>query len=282
VVKDWNFGTSGTITGTDDLIGEFLFHDQFRTIDLGGLYGSKSVAPTQATALPGQPVEDPGRPFRDFTATSMRTYLRPLDPSAQVVSVANHEVGSGSIMSKFMLPNGGLLLGKDLLWETRVRLNNPVPGFWFAIWAAGDQWDHGAEMDVVESFGFDNGGGYTNFDAHLFHVNSVGGDDGVTATGWKDYVPDGRADLTQWHTWTWLYRKDDTYAVWFDEKQVQKGTIHWTKGGRQKGTPINMHFLFDAQWGHTKVKAVNVSDFPAARLEGSFYEWDYSRLYLRT
>ena len=281
LVKDWDFGTAGTIAGTADLVREFVFHDQFGTIDLGGTYGSKAVAPTPASALPRQPVEDPARPIREFTAGSMRTYLRPLDPGAQTVSVGRREVGSGFFMAKFALPSGGVLLGKDLLWETRARLNKPVPAYWFAIWAVGRQWDKGAEMDVVESFGFDNGGGYTNFDAHLFHVNSVGGHDGITATGWERYVPGRRTDLTQWHRWTWLYRKDDSYTVWFDDQQVQTGRVHWTKRGREDGVPTDMCFLFDPRWGNTKMKVASVANFPASRLEGSYYEWDYSRLFLR-
>lgn len=281
LVKNWDFGTSGTIRGTADLIAEFRFHDNFNTFDQGGLYGSKSVAPARHVALRGQPVEAPGRPFRDFTASSMRGWLRPLDPDATHVTVEKREVGSGFLMPKFTLPAGGSRLGHDLLWETRVRLNNPVPGYWFAIWAVGNKWDHGAEMDVVESFGFNNGGGYTNYDARLFHSSSVGGDDRNKASSWERRVPNGRSDLTQWRTFTWLYRKDDTYTVWFDGVEIQSGTIHWTLKGRPDGEPIDMSFIFDGAWGHRKVKSVNLRDFPATRFRDTFYEWDYSRLYLR-
>ena len=38
---------------------------------------------------------------------------------------------------------------------------------------------------------------------------------------------------------------------------------------------------FDPGWGHTKVKSVNVSDLPAQRMNDFYYEWDYSRVYLR-
>jgi hypothetical protein len=35
LVKNWDFGTSGTIRGTSDLVSEFQFHDQFGTIANG-------------------------------------------------------------------------------------------------------------------------------------------------------------------------------------------------------------------------------------------------------
>jgi hypothetical protein len=281
LVKNWDFGTTGTVANLADLLREFHFRDNFNTFDQGGLYGVKSVAPVKSVALPGQPVEDPRRPFRDFTAQSMRSWLRPLNPDAATVSVERREVGSGFVMPKFTLPAGGAFLGRDILWETRVRLNNPVPGYWFAIWTVGNKWDKGAEMDVVESFGFDNGGGYTNFDARLFHVNSVGGKDRVTASHWEAYVPGKKADLTQWNTFTWLYRKDDTYTVWFNGVEVQSGVIHWTLKGRPEGQPLNMSFIFDPAWGHKKIASVNVKDMPASKFKDAYYEWDYSRIYLR-
>lgn len=280
-VKNWDFGSQGTIRDSTDLIREFRFHDNFNTYDQGGLYGVKSVAPQASLALRGQPVEEPGRPFRDFTAQSLRSWLRPLNPDATHVTVEKREVGSGFLMAKFTLPRGGRLLGYDLLWETRVRLNNPVPGYWFAVWAVGNKWDWGAEMDVVESFGFDNGGGYTNFDARLFHARSVGGRDRNEASSWEKHVPGGRTDLTQWHTFTWLYRKDDTYTVWFDGVEVQSGTLLWTLKGKPDGEPLNMNFVFDPAWGHKKVPSVNLKDFPTARFRDTYYEWDYSRIYLR-
>ncbi len=281
LVKNWDFGSGGTVRNRDDLIREFHFRDNFNTFDQGGLYGVKSVAPSRALALPGQPVEDPARPFRDFTAQSMRSWLRPLDPRASHVTVERREVGSGFVMPKFTLPAGGSRLGRDILWETRVRLNNPPPGYWFAIWTVGNKWDGGAEMDVVESFGFDNGGGYTNYDARLFHVNSVGGKDRVRATHWEAYVPGRRADLTQWNVFTWVYRKDESYTVWFNGQEVQSGVIHWTLKGRPDGQPLNMSFIFDPAWGHKKVASVNLRDVPVSKFENAYYEWDYSRIYLR-
>jgi hypothetical protein len=80
--------------------------------------------------------------------------------------------------------------------------------------------------------------------------------------------------------WQWLYRKDDTFSIYVDGHEVQRGTIYWTLGSGQGGTPIDMDFIFDATWGHTQVASVN-HPLPASAFDGTSYEWDYSRVYLR-
>jgi hypothetical protein len=281
LAKNWDFGTSGNIGNNTALATEFQFHDQFGTIMNGTNYGSKIVAPTAATALPGQPAEDPANPVRQYTAGSMKTLLIPLG-GATTVTPTQHNVGNGSIQAKWTLPNGGSLLGQDILWETRVRMVTP-PYFWFALWTSGNAWDCGAEMDVVESFGFDNGGGFTNYDGRLWHSNSVCGSDAINYSSWPDGMAAGGVtnfDATQYHTWQWLYRKDNTFSVYMDGHEVQHGTINWTVHGTAGGTPINMSFLIDAGWGHTQVASVNHS-LPASTLSGKYYEFDYSRVYLQ-
>jgi hypothetical protein len=287
LVKNWDFGSRGTIKNTNDLISEFQFHDQFNTIANGTNYGAVTVAPTSATAitisgdlhLPGnmQPVEDAARPYREFTADSVKTYVRPLSTTATNVSVSAHDTGNGSFTAKWKLAKGGSLLGKDLLWETRARMPKPAKAFWFAIWTAGNQWNKGAEMDVMEAFG--------SVPPDKFHVNSVGGSDMYAYGNWPQTldmvgVPAGsRRDLTQWHVWTWVYLKDDSFKVYYDGYLVQTGNIHWTLGGTSGGQTIDMNFLFDLGWGHTQIGEVNIqlpaSDFPIT------YEIDYSRVYLR-
>jgi hypothetical protein len=182
LVKNWNFGASGTIKNTSDLIAEFNFHDQWGTIANGSNYGAVTVAASSATAISQsglglvndrQPVEDASHPTRQFLSDSLKTYVRPLSASTSTVSVSAHDTGNGSITSKWTLPSGGAGLERDLLWESRVRIPTPVPAYWFALWTAGTKWNGGAEMDVVESFGTPNIGS----GAHAFHVNSVGGTD---------------------------------------------------------------------------------------------------------
>lgn len=282
LTQDWDFGTGGTITNIADLSASFQYHDQFGTIGNGDNYGALTVAPDAANALPGQPVEDPAHPVRAFTADSLKTFLVPLN-GATVVDPNQHNAGCGSFQAKWTLPNGGSLLGKDLLWETRVRYVTP-PYFWFAIWTSGNKWDGGGEMDVVESFGYDNGGGNTNYDGRYWHSNSVGGQDDTDYGNWGNGMSSSGVDdfdATQYHVWQWAYNRDDTYQVFMDGIQVQSGTLHWTLSGTPGGEPINMSFLFDAGWGHTQVGSVdhtlNASDF-----DGKFYEWDYSRVYLRS
>ncbi|MBO0882113.1 MAG: hypothetical protein J2P17_17590, partial [Mycobacterium sp.] len=247
LVKNWDFGTNGTIRNTSDLEGNFQFHDQFGTIDNGGNYGSEIVAPDSAHALPGQPVQDPRHPVRAFTGDTMKTYLVPLN-GATTVTPTQHNVGNGSFQPTWTLPNGGSLLGKDILWETRVRYVTP-PYFWFALWTSGNQWNCGAEMDTIESFGFDNGGGFTNYDGHLWHSNSVCGADQDPYSDWPASMAAhgiNSYDASKWHTWQWLYRKDNTFSVYVDGVEVQSGTLNWTLGGTAGGTPINMSFLVDA------------------------------------
>jgi hypothetical protein len=282
LVKNWDFGANGTIPDIATMSTEFQYHDPFNQFNNGGgQYGANTVAPDAATALPGQPVEDPANPVRAFTANSLQTYLIPADPLIPDVTPAAHNVGCGSFVAQGVLPNGGALLGQSILWETRVRFDVP-PYFWFAIWADGNIWNNGAEMDVVESFGFNNGSLFTNFQGEWWHSNSVGGNDNL---GYGDWVATMASvgiknyDATKYHIWQWLYNADDTYKVYNDGIEVQNGTIHWTAGGTQDGTPINMNFMFDGGWGHTLVRSVN-HPLPAIALTGKYYEWDYSRLYL--
>jgi hypothetical protein len=288
LVKNWNFGASGTIRDIADLSANFAYHDQFGTIGNGSNYGALMVAPDAASAVTDaihgpQPVVNGTTvpEVRAFTADSLQTFLVPLD-GATTIDPTQYDVGCGSFVASFHLPNGGALLGQDVLWETRVRYVTP-PYFWFAIWAAGNMWNHGAEEDVIESFGFDNGGGYTNYAGAYWHSNSVGGTDQDAYADWGTSMSSHGVtgyDATQYHVWSWLYRKDDTYAVYVDGIEVQTGTLHWTYGAGSNGEPIDMTFLFDAGWGHTQVASVNHS-LPASSLAGTLYEWDYSRIYLR-
>jgi hypothetical protein len=289
LVKNWNFGATGTIKDIGDLISEFQFHDQFNTIANGTNYGSVTVAPTAATAIAAsnlglpsnrQPVEDPARPNREFTPDSIITHVLPLSASDTTLSASSHDTGNGSFTAKWALPSGGTRLKRDLLWESRVRIPRSAPGFWFSLWTAGKKWNKGAEMDVVESFGTPNIG----TGAKAFHVNSVGGQDKRAFSSWPSElsnigVPAAARDLANWHVFTWVYLADDTYQVYFDDYLVQQGTVHWTLTGSSSGEAIDMWFLFDFGWGHTQVKDVNIS-LPASNFPVT-YELDYSRVYMR-
>lgn len=290
LVKNWHFGTRGTIKNYADMNANFVYHDQFNTYNNGfGNYGVNTVAPDKANAINDQPVEGVNSPpARAFTADSLKTFITPLN-GATVLDPNKHNAGCGSFMAKWTLPNGGSLLGRDIVWETKVRYV-PPPYFWFALWTAGNKWKwdgnaQGAEQDLVESFGYDNGGGNTNFDGRFWHVNTVAhpakdtvdyGDWGRTmaAQGIKAYDP------SQYHIWTWVYKRDNTYAMYVDGVKVQSGTdYYWTYGNTAKDEPINMDFLFDGGWGHTKIDSVN-KPLPAPAFAGKFYEWSYSRVYL--
>ncbi|MBW7452971.1 RICIN domain-containing protein [Paenibacillus sepulcri] len=281
LVKNWNFGSNGTIKNISDMNSEFYYHDQFNTIGNGTNYGAITLAPDAANAISGQPIEDPNNKVRQFTTDSLKTTLVPLN-GATTVSPTQHNVGNGSFQPKFTLPGGGSLLGRDILWETRVKYVTPKY-FWFALWNSGNQWDGGAELDLQESFGYDNGGGNTNFDGRYWHSDPVGGTATTNYSNWGTGMASHGItsfDATQYHTYTLVYRANNTYSHYMDGIEIQSGTINWTLGATSNGTPIDFHFLVDAGWGHTGVASVNHS-MPASELLGKYYEFDYSRVYLR-
>jgi hypothetical protein len=280
LVKNWDFGTSGTIRNTSALVSEFQFQDQFGTIGNGTNHGAVIVAPDAQTAIQNQPVEDSARPTREWTAEAMRAHVRPLTTEQTSVSVPLHNAGCGSIVAKWKLPSGGAHLGRELLWETRARMTKPLPAYWFAIWAGGNKWDRGPEMDVVESFGTPN----IYPPPTAFHVNSTGGSDTIDYASWPNGldaagVPSDARDLTRSHTWSWHYRTDDTYVVYYDGHVVQRGTIHWTLSGDAGGEVLELYFLIDLGWGHVEIPDINIT-LPATSFPLT-YEIDYSRVYLR-
>jgi len=290
LVKNWHFGTNGTIKNNTDLDANFQFHDQFGTYHNPNV-AAKIVAPDSADALSGQPYEGqvisgvPVPTTRTFFSDYMQTYLVPLG-GVTTVTPASYNCGSGSFQAKFTLPNGGSLLGHDMIWETRVRYVTP-PYFYFAIWDSGNIWNKGAEMDLIESFGYDNTptGGNTNFQGLYWHSNTVSGTDQVTYNSWTDGMgASGFAtyDPTQYHIWTMVYNKDNTYALYVDGTKVQYGSgpYWWTVGASSTGTPINLSFIFDGSWGSNTIASM---DHPLATssLSGCYYEWNYSRVYLR-
>ena len=321
LVKNWHFGTDGTIKNYTDLNTDFVYHDQHNSIANGSnAYGSLIVAPDDAHAIfpgdvyyydddgthqgrglgTGQPIE--GRdsaPVRQFTTDSIKTFLTPLSHAntydangVLTVLPDRHEVGCGSFMSNWYLPGGGSLLGQDIVWETRVRYVTP-PYFWFSLWTDGNQWSNGAEHDLIESYGEDylsegagTGYGNNNFDGHLWHSNAVNGADTVNyfSGGWWGQAMAQQGitsyDATQYHIWTWHYKKDNSYVMYVDGIPVQSGSnYYWTNGASATGTPINMDFRFDAGWGHLSVKQVD-KPLAASALNGTYYEFNYSRVYL--
>ncbi len=292
LVKNWHFGTDGTIKNYADMSANFFYHDQFGTIGNGTNYGALTVSPDAANALNGQPIEGINSPpVRQFTADSLKTFLTPIDGATRV-EPSRHNAGNGSFMAKWKLPHGGSLLGQDIVWETRVRYVTP-PYFWFAIWTAGNKWKwdghaEGAEQDLVESFGYDNevngtNPAFKNFDGRFWHSNTVGGTDTTDYGDWNKAMSSHgitKYDASQYHIWTWLYRKDNSYAMYCDGIEIQSGKdYHWTYGGHAADEPIDMDFLFDGGWGHTQIGSVNLP-LPASAFDGKFYEWNYSRVYL--
>ena len=70
--------------------------------------------------------------------------------SQSFVELTFPEPGDYPFVSHLMIDaERGALLGKDILWETRARMPVPLAAYWFALWTAGNQWNKGAEMDVL-------------------------------------------------------------------------------------------------------------------------------------
>lgn len=289
LVKNWHFGTGGTIKNYADMSANFYYHDQFGTNNNGGKYGANTVSPDFENATGGQATEGKDTPpVRKFLADSLRTFLVPIGKVAKV-QVWNHNTGNGSFMAKWRLPHGGSLLGRDIVWETRVRYVTP-PYYWFALWTAGNKWKwdgqaQGAEHDLVEGFGYDNGGGNTNYDGRYWHSNTVASPtkDTVNYGSWGTAMEKQGIksfDGTQYHIWTWVYKKDNTFAMYMDGIKIQSGSnYYWTFGNTAKDEPIDMDFLFDASWGHNQIGSVN-KELTASAFDGKYYEWNYSRVYL--
>ncbi len=281
VYKDWDFGTN--ITSDADLEANFSFVDQFGQTTNGN-YGAVMVAPDVAHAVPGQPVDgiDTASPIRVFTADSMLTYVLPLDGATACIPSALN-CGSGAFQALSVLPAGGSILGQDFLWETRVRFQ-PPPYYWFALWTDGNRWSNGPEIDLVETYGWSNGADDNNFAGAYWHSNAFGGADAVDYGSW----PSGMAsvgitnfDPTEWHVWQLLYTADNSYAMYVDGAAIQSGSNYpWTVGAVAGGTPINVSLLFDATWGSRTV-GNNEGAIDASELAGTYYEWDYSRVFLR-
>lgn len=290
LVKNWDFGANGTIKNMADMNANFQYHDHYGLFNNGnGNYGAHTVAPDAANAVPGQPIEGDGVPtVRQFTPTSLKTFIVPLK-GTQTVTPSEHNAGCGSFQARWTLPAAGAPLKQDIIWETRVRYE-PPKYFWYSHWIDGPVW-HKVEIDVVESFGYDNGGGATNYDGRYWH-SAIG-----LGTSPKDneravsYSPSWKTamasagiknyDASKYHVWTMVYSADNTVTIYVDGVKVQWGSLNWTVGGAKDAEPMNaVHFLFDATWGHTKVGSVSKS-MPASELKGKYFEFDYSRVYLR-
>lgn len=297
LIKDWDFGTTGNVRNKADLSAEFQYHDQFNTIANGVRYGSMQSAESAETAIQqwslgvlAPSYTQPIRPdTREFTSTSILLHVKPVNASQATVGPAwKKDAVDGSLTAKYSLPKGGSRLGKDLKWETRFRVRTPMParGYWFAIWAAGTSWNDGPEMDVIESFS--SNCEYGHCFAQSFHVDPVPMNATTRQVDYSEWwsgmkksgMPSSESVLTNWHTLTWEYLRDDTYVVTMDDKVFQRGTLPWRDTHANVDT--DMHFLIDGRAGIVDVWPIQeeVITVPASGIVFT-YEIDYSRIWLR-
>ncbi|MGI4788554.1 MAG: hypothetical protein ACRYFS_06855 [Janthinobacterium lividum] len=300
LVKNWHFGTNGTVKNYADMNANFVYHTNHGSDNNGGEYGSQTVAPDAENAIAGQPIEGiNSTPVREFTADSLKTYvtaLTPLKPEAvvngvPVVQARYGNAGNGSFGAKWTLPAGGSHLGQDIVWETKVRYV-PPPYFWFALWTDGDRWlwdghnGQGAEHDLIESFGYNNGGNFTNYDGRYWHSNTVASPSKDKVNYWNGWTQPmvnagfAKFDASQYHIWTWVYKHDNSFAMYCDGKLVQNGTdYYWGFGNTASDPPVTVNFLFDAGFGHNKAGGEGFA-LPSSQLAGKFFEFSYSRVYV--
>lgn len=294
LVKNWNFGSgdNNTIRSMAEMSQHFQYRDHYDSIvGGGGNYGAKIVAADAASALESQPVEGRnGVPrVRQFERDSLKTFVVPLNSTATEISVSKKDAGSGSFQAKWALPGAGKHLGHDILWETRVRYV-PPKYFWYSHWIDGEAW-HKVEIDVVESFGYDNGNDATNYDGRFWH-SAIGlgktPTDNFRAVKYGSWGNGMRSvgvpmpyDAGKYHIWSMLYRADNTVEIYVDGLKVQYGSLNWTVGGAANAEPMKkVFFLFDATWGNKAIPSVNKT-MSVGELKGKFFEFDYSRVYLR-
>lgn len=285
MVRNWDFGTSGNITNFTQLEAQFeYFIPEWNTYNLGGQYGTNTVARTAETALVGQPVDGSTR-YREFTTSSILCHVKSLvNDTTDVGPASSYNGGNGSFYSKLDYPSGGSDLGKTIVWETRMRIQNPTAGQWLALWTAGTLWDIGPEMDVIE--------GFSLFDPNeAWHSNVVQPDAVEDIDYWSGNWWDGQIEagiispanqLADWHTITWVYHSNNTFEVYFDDYIAQSGTFPWRVGeGGSDNLPTDMRFLFDFGALHTSVGGYDTHVIPFADLPIT-YEIDYSRVWERT
>lgn len=223
LVKNWSFGSSSnsTIRNTEDTSAHFQYHDHYNNvIGGGGNYGAKIVAADATSAIKSQPIEGAdGVPVvRKFESESLKTFVVPLKADAAHISVAKQDAGCGSFEAKWTLPGAGQHLGQDIIWETRVRYV-PPEYFWYSHWIDGEGW-HKVEIDVVESFGYDNGNDSTNYDGRFWHseigLGTAAADNqrrikyGSWINGMKSVGVPLPYDASQYHVWTMLYRANNS------------------------------------------------------------------------
>jgi hypothetical protein len=286
LVKNWNFGADGTVKSIADMSREFLYHDQFGTTANGDNYGSVTASPDASNALGGQ------RSTRTSASSPTTRSRRSCCPTAAETPIRfARNVVNGSFMAKFAPARGGSRLGRDILWQTRVKYETPRE-FWFALWNAGNKWDRGAELDLVRELRLRQPAGRRR---HQLSTAGTGtpirsvAPAGSTTTNWESAmrsvgvtsfkrraVPHLDAAVTARTTRT----ASTVDGVGANGQPDARGAVRERSTGRsaaaRAASAIDFHFLFDAGWAHRKVDSVN-DPVPMSELTGKFYEFDYSR-----
>lgn len=274
VSKQLDFGTNGNVNTFEKLDQELNYNLSMwgGTTDLGSAYGCRMAARTAATAVPGQTV-DSGVRFLTGETLGIQAYgdstVYGPNGTGYVGPASAHNCLTGSFETKYKLPALGSALGKDVVWEFRSKVYNPVLGFWIAGWVVGTDWmtGQGPEVDVLESF-------YTPFntptDPWGWHGSPVGGTNVAPGPCLNDWpaclnpwkARGGSGKLNVFHTWTLVFKRDDTWTIYIDGFLYSAGTLPW----RNAHGNTDAHFVFDCSIGNTGLWQVNNIHTPAATL----------------
>jgi hypothetical protein len=290
---DLTFGfrrAEATVGERSTLCEKVYFFDQFgQKNNGGGNYLADNMAPPECKDPGPTDIYDADYPFHEVGPDTLKCFVKPKDRSATRIEPAQFGVpqpvgASGFRLKTPTLSEGlGSRFGRDVCWETRCRLSSPLPYYWWGLWISGERWDQGAELDVPESFGFDNGLGLLNYDGRSFHVNSVGGRDEISSRNWSPYLPSKFRSLLDWHTFTTVYTRDDTWQTFVDGELSNRGSLKWNYRGNVGDQPLSKaFFLIDNSWGHQKVASVRPSSVSAGIFRHFYYEYDFTRIWIRS
>ncbi len=290
---DLTFGfrrAGATVRDRASLCEAVYFFDQFgQKNNGGGNYLADNMAPPECRDPGPCSIYAADYPFHEIGPDTLKCFVKPRDRNAERIEPAPFGKPQPVGASGFRLKTPGFSeglgsrLGRDVCWETRCRMSSPLPYFWWALWIAGEKWDRGAELDVPESFGFDNGFGRLNYDGRSFHTNSAGGQDDITSSYWGPYVPPKFRSLIDWHTFTTVYARDDTWRTYVDGELSNSGSLKWNLRGNAGDQPLRKaFFLIDNSWGHHKVASVRPGAVSAGIFRDFHFEYDFTRIWTRS
>lgn len=254
--------------------------------DQGNYWSKRSPAPQDTTNPCGWTPYSSGLspPLFNFTSNTLQGLVEITDPS---------NIVADSLINAFMeVPRGGFSLantaGHDVYLETVFRIL-PQPGkdlryAYYGLWTPFYTGPVTCEVDFLEGFGFDNGGGSTAFNANYFHsqaATAFGGCDGSSG----ELVNLGGSNFESYVTFGVLMNANGNWSTYINMGSLTNHLLVTASGYPRATQPIV--FWFDDEWGFRSMSnqiqppgasgtnPVDASYFPVT------YEHQYIRIYMR-